>query len=61
MMIRVQIVNITMNNFIMLIMFIKDYCLCDYETEYYDELIIKNIKKKSKNITWFIGNKKLNS
>jgi len=55
--IRVQIVNITMNNFIMLIMFIKEYCLC--ESQHYDEIVIKNIKKK--HITWVIGNEKLNS
>jgi hypothetical protein len=57
--IQVQIANITMNNFLTLIMFIKDYCLCDYETECYDEIVIKNIKKK--HITWVIGNEKLNS
>ena len=58
--IQVQKANITMNNFLTLIMFIKEYCLCDYEKEEcYDEIIIKNIKKK--HITWVIGNEKLNS
>ena len=57
--IQVQIANITMNNFLTLIMFMKEYCLC--ESQHYDEIIIKNIKKKQKHITWFIGNEKLNS
>ncbi len=57
--IQVQIANITMNNFLTLIMFIKDYCF--YESQYYDEITIKNIKKNKKDIIWFIGNEKLNS
>jgi hypothetical protein len=40
-------------------MFIKDYCF--YESQYYDEIITKNIKKNKKDIIWFIGNEKLNS
>ena len=57
--VRVQIANNTMNNLFAIIMFMKDYCLC--ESQHYDEIITKNNKKNKNHITWFIGNEKLNS